>query len=179
MSEYKGKIAFLYRNTWNHRTKVVLENGKIKYGRQGGFKTPEEAEKSYYQMLKKFEDDMRNYIAPTINKEIMLKDYLIYWFENVYATRIESSTKMITSYALYKIIIPNIKYNIKLRLVTTDYLDALLEECAKACKSAGNKSRETLFLALKDAVKDNYITTNPVFATKQYRRSKPNITILK
>ena len=179
MSEYKGKIAFLYRNTWNHRTKVVLENGKIKYGRQGGFKTPEEAEKSYYQMLKKFEDDMRNYIAPTINKEIMLKDYLIYWFENVYATRVESSTKMITSYAIYKIIIPNIKYNIKLRLVTTDYLDALLEECAKSCKSAGNKSRETLFLALKDAVKDNYITTNPVVATKQYRRSKPNITILK
>ncbi len=177
--EYNGKIAFRYRNSWYHRKKELLPNGKIKYGRVGGFKTPEEAEENYYKLQSQFEEEMRKYIAPVINKEIMFKDYLIYWFENVYSEKVESTTKMLTSYVIYKIIIPNIKYDIKLRLVTTDYIDELLEECAKSSKSAGNKSRETLFIALKDAMKDNYITTNPVAATKLYRRPKSNVTILR
>lgn len=179
VSEYKGEIAYFLKKSWYHNKKEVLEDGTIKYGRVGGFKTPEEAEKSYYEMQQIFEEKMRNRITPSINKEIMIKDYLIYWFENIYSSRIESTTKMLTSYTLYKIIIPNIKYDIKLRLVTTNYLNELLEECAKCSKSAGNKARETLFFAFKDAVKDNYITVNSVIPTKQYRRTKPNITILK
>ena len=178
-NEYKGEIAYFLKKSWYHNKKELQQDGTIKYGRVGGFKTPEEAEKSYYEMQQVFEEKMRNRITPTINKEIMLKDYLIYWFENIYSSRIESTTKMLTSYTLYKIIIPNIKYDIKLRLITTDYLNELLEECAKCSKSAGNKSRETLFLAFKDAVKDKYITVNSVITTKQYRREKSNITILK
>lgn len=175
---YRGNIAFFYRNSWYHRKKELLEDGRIKYGRIGGFETPEEAEQSYYECLKIFEEQSRNYFAPIINTEIMLKDYLIYWFENVYSTKIESSTKMITSFALYELILPNIQYDIKLRLVTIDYLDTLLKRISPSCKSAGNKARETLFLAFKDAVSDNYITVNPVASTKQYRRPKTKVTIL-
>ena len=127
-NEYKGEIAYFLKKSWYHNKKEVLEDGTIKYGRVGGFKTPEEAEKSYYEMQQIFEEKMRNRITPSINKEIMIKDYLIYWFENIYSSRIESTTKMLTSYTLYKIIIPNIKYDIKLRLVTTNYLNELLEE---------------------------------------------------
>ena len=77
---YKGKIAFFYRGSWYHRKKELLENGKTKYGKLGGFKTPEEAEESYFKCLKKYEEQRRNYIAPIINKEILLKDYIILLF---------------------------------------------------------------------------------------------------
>lgn len=177
-TKYKGKIAFQYRGSWYHRKKDMLEDGRIKYGRIGGFETSEEAEKSYYECLEKFEEQSRNYLAPIVNTEIMFRDYLIYWFEKVYSQKIESTTQMITSFSLYELILPNIKYDIKLRLVTIDYLNTLLSDIAPSCKSAGNKARETLFLAFKDAVADGYITVNTVVSTKQYRRPKSKVSIL-
>lgn len=92
--EYKGNIAFFYRNSWHHRKKELLENGVTKYGRIGGFKRPEEAEESYYKCLEKYEEQRRNYIVPIIDKDILLKNHLIFWFENIYCRRAESTTTM-------------------------------------------------------------------------------------
>lgn len=175
---YKGNIAFLYRNSWYHRKKELLPNGEIKYGRLGGFQTPEEAEQSYYTCLKQFEEQCMKEVK-TINKEILFKDYLIYWFENIYSPRIESTTQMITSYTVYDIIVPNINYDIKLRLITTEYLNELLNKIAPYSKLAGNKARETLFIAFKDAIANGYIASNPVENTKKYRRPKTNMKILR
>lgn len=168
--EYKGTIAFLYRNSWNHRKKELLEDGTTKYGRVGEFKTPEEAEESYYKYLKIYEEQRRNQIIPMIEKEILLKDYLIYWFENIYSKRVESTTKMITAYSIYNLIIPNLPYDIKLRLTTSDYINQLLDKIDKLGKTTANKSRETLNLAFKDAVKDNVLVSNPITIVKFYRK---------
>lgn len=46
------------------------------------------------------------------------------------------------------------------------------------CSSAGNKGREILNLAMKEAVVEGYINVNPVPETKPYKRKKPNIVIL-
>lgn len=83
------------------------------------------------------------------NKEVLFKDYLIYWFEEVFSKRIETTTRMVGAYVLYDLIIPNIDYDIKMRFVSVEYLDELLERVSKACASAGNKGREILNLAMK------------------------------
>ena len=46
--------AFFERNTWNHRTKKLLPDYTIKYGKKGGFETAEEAEKAYQEHIKEF-----------------------------------------------------------------------------------------------------------------------------
>ena len=177
-NEYKGTIAFFLKNSWYHNKKVLTEDGTTKYGRIGGFKTPEEAEASYYKCLEEYENQRRKYITPMFEKEIMIKDYLIYWFENVYSEKVENTTKMITSYSIYNLIIPNLPYNIKVRLITSDYINELLKKIDKLGKVTAHKSRETLNLALKDAIRDNIITTNPIDNADSYRRGKPNIKML-
>lgn len=177
-SPQKSK-SFFENNSWYHRTKTLQEDGSIKYSKKGGFATSREADKSYDQCEAAFTKAYRAYqIAHQVNKEIMLKDYLIYWFEEVFSQRVESTTRMVGAYAIYDLIMPHLEYDIKVRYVNVDYLDTLLAEVAKASPSAGNKGREILNLVLKEAVIAGYIKTNPVTGTKPYKRSKPKITIL-
>lgn len=68
--------------------------------------------------------------------------------------------------------------NIKLRYANEEYFDSLLAVVSKACDSAGNKSREFLNMAMKEAVIQEYIKRNPISATKSYPRKKPTIIIL-
>lgn len=178
VTEYKGNIAFFLKNSWYHRKKELLEDGRTKYGRVGGFKTPEEAEENYYKCLEEYEEQRRNYIVPIIDKEILLKDHLIFWFENIFSKRAESTTSMVTSYTIYYLIIPNLPYEIKTRLVTSDYINEILDKIDKVGKTTANRSRETLNLFFKDAILDNILTVNPVESSKQYPRGKTNIVIL-
>lgn len=175
----KKSKSFFENNSWYHRTKELLEDGTIKYSKKGGFATSKEADKSYDQYEAAFKKAYRAYhIAHQINGEMMLKDYLIYWFEDVFSPRVEATTRMVGAYALYNLILPCMEYDIKLKYTNTDYLDDLLKLIAKATKSAGNKGREFLNMAMKEAVIDGYITSNPVTATKPYKRGKPKIIIL-
>lgn len=80
-------------------------------------------------------------MAHQVNTEIMLKDYLVYWFEEIFSERVESTTRMVGAYALYNIILPQLDYDIKVRYVNSDYLDTVLEKAAKVTSSAGNKAR--------------------------------------
>lgn len=177
-SPQKSK-SFFENNSWYHRTKVLQDDGTVKYSKKGGFATSQEADKSYDQYEAEFKKAYRAYeLAHKVNTEVMLKDYLIYWFEEVFSQRVESTTRMVGAYAIYDLILPHIEYDIKVRYVNVEYLDALLVNVAKCSKSAGNKGREMLNLAFKEAVIAGYIKTNPVVNTKPYKRLKPKITIL-
>lgn len=177
MNTNKKTTAFFERGSWYHRTKQLQENGKVIYAKKGGFKTQEEAEESYKIYEAKFKEQQRNYNAKIVDKEIMFKDYLIYWLESVYKERTESTSFMIASYTIYNLIIPNITYDTKLRFVTTDYLDELIAKASKATKSAGETSRLFIYMALKDSVLEGFITQNPAKDTKAYPRKKPNIIV--
>ena len=85
----------------------------------------------------------------------MFGEYLQYWFEHIYSLRIETTTRMLGSYTLYELILPSMETDIKLKFVTVEYLDQLLEQVSKICSSAGNKGRELLSLAFKDALFDD------------------------
>lgn len=180
MSEknYKGNIAFFYRNSWYHRKRELLEDGTVKYTKLGGFNTPEEAEKSYYKFLNKFKEKQLMNISPIINKEIMFTDYLRYWFESIYSNRVRSTTKMVTSYTIYNLIIPNVQYDIKIKFITSEYIEEILERISKIGKSTANKGRQVLFLVFKEAILEGYISTNPIKNIKAYKKTKTKINIL-
>ena len=54
-----------------------------------------------------------------------------------------------SSHTLYNLILPSMEADIKLKYISVEYLDALLERVAKICPSAGNKGRELLSIARK------------------------------
>ena len=171
--------AFYEVSSWFHRVKILQEDGTIKYSKRGGFATAAEAEKDYRQCEADFKKAYREYqMSHKVNTDIGFKDYLLYWFEEMYSQRIENTTRMVGAYTLYDLILPHIEQDIRLRFVNVEYLDSLLETAAKPTESAGNKCREFLNLALKDAVAQGYIKNNPAPGTRAYRRKKPNVTIL-
>ena len=177
-------VAFYERGSWYHRTKELNDDYTVKYGKIGGFKTQEEAEKSYEIYSEKFKKELTaNHLM--IDKEVMLADYLVYWFEYVFKGRnVGKNYELGVAYVIYNFILPLLKQNdenanIKLRLTNTDYFNSLLDELSKITSSAGNKCREVLNLALGDATRDNYIQRNPIENTKKFHREKPKVKILK
>ncbi len=62
------------------------------------------------------------------------------------------------------------------RIISTSYMG--LVDTGDIQIKAGNKCREVLNLAMKDALSDGFISYNPVEGTKQYKKKKPKIKIL-
>ena len=153
MSKEK-RVVFFEGKSWYHRTKELQDDLTPKYGKKGGFETPEEAEKSYWEYEKRYQKKQRDLqIAKMQKTDVMLGDYLEYWFENIFSPRIETTTRMVGAYTLYNLILPSMEADIKLKYISVEYLDALLERVAKICPSAGNKGRELLSIAMKLTVK--------------------------
>lgn len=179
-SQMKKKgVAFYEGNSWFHRVKILQADGTVKYSKRGGFRNEREAEASYYKYEEEFKKACRKYqMEKSRNENIGLKDYLIYWFEELFSERIENSTRMVCAYVLYDLILPNMVGDIKLRYVNAEYLNSLLAVVAKSCESAGNKARELLNMALKEAVIQGYVKDNPIAATLSYPRKNPTIIIL-
>lgn len=173
---YSG-VAFYEYTSWCHRYKILGDNGKVKYLKLKGFQTEDEAVESYYKYKELFEKAQREFFA-TVDKNIIFKDYLIYWFEYIYSKRITPNSRIVGAYIIYDLIIPNIEYDLKINMVTTDYLDEIIERCSKMTDSGGYSTRNMIVMAMKDAVTSGYITYNPSLNTKFYRRPKPKIRIL-
>ena len=169
--------AFREGSGWTHRVKILQPDGSAKYSKRGGFATREEAEQSYYKYEEAYLKAYRTYYAG-VHTDFDFKEYLIYWLEEIYTPRVENTTKILANFILYDLLIPNMNQSIKLKYVNAEYLDALLEVVSKAFESAGNKGRELLNIALKDAVEQGYIKNNPVPMTKPYKRKKPCIQVL-
>ena len=176
-------VAFFERGSWYHRTKELADDYTVKYGKIGGFQTQEEAEESYKKHNEDFIKELTaNHLM--IDKEVMLSDYLVYWFEHIFRERdVDSNYEVGVAYVIYNFVLPYLKQddekaNIKLRLASTDYFNSLLEELSKITESAGNKCREVLSLAMKDAKEDQYINTNPIESVKKYKRKKSKVKIL-
>ena len=174
----KKSVAFFERGSWYHRTKTLNKDGTVKYGKKGGFESEQDAVKAYKLAEKEFKQQQRKLMMEGKNRqEVMLKDYLIYWYEEVFSQRVENTTKMLGAYVLYDLVFPNMEQDIKLRYVSVEYMDALLERLSHSCASAGNTCRTYLNIAFKDAVIEGYISRNPIPDTKPYKRKAPKVTI--
>ena len=114
-SAKKKGVAFYEETSWFHRTKLLQPDGSVKYSKRGGFQSEAEAEESYYKYEEEFKKASRAYqMSAKGNLDIGLKDYLLYWFEDVFSERIENTTRMVCAYVLYDLILPNIQQDIKL-----------------------------------------------------------------
>ena len=174
----KYSHAFFERGSWYHRIKKLSEDGITTYSKKGGYKTPEEAEVGYEKYDTLYKEQVTKYYAPQLNRDMYFKDYLKYWFEEIYSERIETTTKMVGAYAIYDLIIPNVEVDLKLNQITTLYLDDIIEKCSKVTESGGETSRLFIYMSLKDAFLSNYINFNPAKDTKSYPRPKPKVTVL-
>jgi len=169
---YNGK-------SWSHNIKILNADGTFKYSKRAGFKSAEEAMISAATYEDNFKEDVRKYnLKNKLDINVSVKDYLVYWFDEVYAKRIEATSKMVGQYALYYLIIPHMEKNIRLRYANADYFNDLLKRISGVCDSAGNKARELLNIAMKDALVAGYISYNPIPDTTPYPRKKPSVTIL-
>lgn len=90
-----------------------------------GSPPPEEAEQSYRKSKEEYTKAYRNYYAHK-RKDLDLKEYLIYWLEEIYTPRIANTTKVLANFVLYNLIIPKMNQSVKLKYVNAEYLDALL-----------------------------------------------------
>lgn len=176
MAENKS-VAFFEAGSWYHRIKLLQKDGTTKYSKRGGFQTEKQAEASCRKCEEEYKKAYRAYQAAK-SADMKLEDYLVYWLEHIYIERIEGTTLRVANYVLYDLLLPNMTQGIKLRHVNAEYLNGLLEVVSKTCESAGNKSRELLNIALKDAVTHGYLHSNPVPDTKPYKRRKPKIIVL-
>lgn len=175
MGKEQGK-AFFYNGSWYHRTKILRDDFSVGYSKKGGFATEKEALESSLLMEAEFEAK-RKALSVKNRTNITLVDYLDYWFYQVEVPRISSSTRMVWEIVFTDILKPHIT-DIKLAHCTVEYYDTLLETASAYSQSAGNKAREFLYNALKTAVNDGYLQSNPIESTKLYPRGKPKITIL-
>lgn len=175
MAKNKSK-AFYYKGSWYHRTKFLRKDFSMGYSKKGGFKTQKEAEESYERMLKEFEKNKRKW-NPCTDQNILLTDYLNYWFNRVHIPTVDSATRMVEEITLNCYILPHVD-DIQLRLCNTGYFDCLLKAASLQTKSAGNRCRELLNTAMKNAVQEGYLSDNPIEFTKRYPREKHNATIL-
>ncbi len=173
----RKSVVFFEAGSWYHRIKQLREDGTTKYSKKGGFQTEKEAELSWRKCEEEYQKAYRAYHAVQ-SADMKLDDYLVYWLEQIYSTRIEGTTLRVANYVLHDLLLPNMNQGIKLRHVNAGYLDELLAIVSRSCESAGNKSRELLNIALKDAVAQGYIHSNPVPDTKPYKRKKPKIIVL-
>ena len=174
---YRVGSAAFNGSTWYHRYKVLQPSGEIKYGKIQGFDSPEDANESYREYEIRFEAEARRQgLATRYDGKILFTEYLRYYLEEVLSPRCEASTRMVYSYTLYKHIIPNLKNDIAIDLINETYLNSLLEQVAPITKSAANKAREFIYLALKNAVTEYRIKDIPNM--KAYPREKKPIQIL-
>lgn len=169
--------AFYERGSWYHRTKILKDDYTVEYGKVGGFNSDKEAEDAYKHHIEEFDRKMKASLIRQ-NNDTTLKEYLVYWYQSIFSERIKSTTKCVAGYAIYNLLLPYIDDDISLRMVTTEYLDNLLRRASRCCDSAGNKAREVLYIAMKDAVIHRMLSSNPVEGTKRYPRKKPKIKIL-
>ena len=168
--------AFFYNGSWYHRTKYFRDDYSVGYSKKGGFKSARDAKESYKKMLDEFEKQKRG-LQPSSRRDMLLSDYLKYWFYEMYVPTIQSSTQMVYEIVLTNFIMPNVG-DVPIKYCNADYFDALLERISGYTNSSANKAREMLNIAMRNAVAESFINTNPIVYTKPYPRGKTKTTIL-
>ena len=104
----KKSVAFFERGSWYYRTKTLKDDGTVSYGKKGGFESEKDAVNAYKLSEQVFKQQQRKLVIEGKNRqEVMLKDYLTYWYEEVFSQRIDPPTRALTAYVLYDLVFPN------------------------------------------------------------------------
>lgn len=171
-------VAFFENGSWYHRTKVLQEDYSVKYGKKGGFATKEEAENSYKKYEEEFEMQSSG-IIKKFDENLSFKNYLVYWFKNIYSIGIEPTSTMLGAFSIYNVIIPNIENDIKLKYVSADYLNDILKRAKMNSSDACvEKAREMISGMINNAYASKLIINNPMNDVDYYYRNSKKVPIL-
>ena len=83
-------------------------------------------------------------IKSLINMRYTFFEYLDYWCQKIFLPNADSSIKVGDSSTIYKIIIPNTPKDILIGMVSSNYLNEILENWKDYCKSAGRMINKVL-----------------------------------
>lgn len=112
-------VAFFERGSWYHRIRFYDEDYIVRYGKKGGFKTPEDAEKSYYKYLQAYEEQKIR-LRQQRDNSLELKQYLQSWLER--QSHFTTTTKKVYQCVLEKAL--PMMQEIRLCIVNENYIDA-------------------------------------------------------
>lgn len=147
-----NKGAVFYENgTWNFITKTVNRNNyTIEYEKKTGFSSVEKAKQAQEQESKRYQDQIVR-VKSLTNMRYTFFEYLDYWYQKIYLPNSDSQLKIVYSWTIYNIIFPMAPKDILIGMVSSDYLNELLNSCKDYCKSAGPIINKVLNVSLKDA----------------------------
>ena len=176
--QIKGKGTIFYENgTWNIIIKSVnFNNYTIEYLNKSGFSTYKEAEKAANQAEENYKTQIAR-VKKLTNIRYTFLEYIDYWYQKIYLPDAVSSIKVGYCWTIYSIIMPNAKKDILLGMVSSTYLNELLESCAGYCQSAGAMAGKIIRVALKDAIDDGYLKGNPLTGMKKFHWNPPKLVI--
>ncbi|MCD7967513.1 MAG: site-specific integrase, partial [Clostridiaceae bacterium] len=97
------------------------------------------------------------------------REYLLYWYHNIYVPRSDCTTKISAGYTLYHFIIPALikSDNVSLSAVTATMLNNLIKRC-DYCKTSMKQAYKLLQAAFSDAFADGYVTDNIMLSVDNY-----------
>lgn len=172
----KGDV-FYENGVWNFITKVVNRtNYTIEYEKRTGFSSIQEAEQAQTHENERYRNQIAR-IKSLTNMRYTFFEYLDYWYQNIYLPNADSAIKICYCWAIYKIIFPKAPRDVLIGMVTSDYLNEILENCQDYCKSAAPMVNKVFNVALKDAMDDDYLSNNPLADMKKYAWDIPAMII--
>lgn len=173
---YKGAV-FYENGTWSFVTKTVNRNNyTIEYTKKTGFSSIEEAEQAQERESIRYQEQIAR-VKSLTNMRYTFFEYLDYWYQKIYLPNSDSQLKVVYSWTIYNIIFPMAPKDILIGMVSSDYLNELLENCKDYCKSAGPAVNKLLNVALKDAMDDGILSNNPLKNMKKYYWDVPAMII--
>lgn len=179
MKQITGKSPVYFENgTWYIRKKILTEDLNVCYVEEGGYLSEEEAYEAYGEQLVLFKKKL-SLLKEARPSQFELREYLIYWYHNVYVPRSDCSTKVAAGYVLYHFILPSLLPidNVPLTAVTVTSLNKLIKRC-EFCKTSVKQTYKFLQAAFSDAFADVYITENVMLnVERQYWPEPEPVTI--
>lgn len=150
------EVVFYENNTWNHIIKEInLYTYTIEYGIKAVFPTKSRLNKVIFSSMRSFKRYRAN--KRLTNIQYTFTEYLDFWMKNLYLPYSDSSAKVGYSWTIYQIILPKVKRDVLLGMVTTKFLDDLIDECDGYSKCSAAMAYKVIHLALTDALNDGYL----------------------
>lgn len=141
------------------------------------FKTKKEAERSYLKIDKEYNKKI-NEIKNSTDISFSFKSYLQYWLYNIQYPKVANRRRVVLNHMVNNIIIPSMTSNPLLSKITSVYLNELFVNCNQYSETSGWMSQLIIGSALKSAIADQYLKTNPMDAVKKIPRNKPKFEII-
>lgn len=142
---------------WNYTYQLVdLNTLDISFKVKKGFRSEQEARESQKKDREQYEKDIKK-IKKMTNVRYTFTEFLDYWFDHIFITSQTTSTRGIVAFAIQSLILPNLKRDVLLINLTSDYLNNIITSCKKISNASAFTCKKTLRHILTDAQLYGYI----------------------